>query len=792
MKTKHLLFALAAPLFVAACTNEELVETSTVQNLGETISTENFTLRGGFAGAQSRMGFNGTKLSWWLDKTGVKTDQLGLCLALNGKAQTNYKWLVSELTAASGNVYKVNAGSFSPAAVAPSDINEVEIDGDILSAALAKNFVTENATIFTGTYVAYYPYDEEFYDASATIPVNVETIQVADGLDNYDYVGKYSFYVSDPFEIQGGDTEADFTMRQVLPIVKFNLKNEGNSNIEISKIELSADGKMPVSAGIDANLTSQVALSNIHVDTEKNADNVILSFSTPATVEKGKEKYAYMTVMPGTYKNLNVKVILKDGSFFERTIASVTTTLNQGPAINIPMDAEDTEAGSIYSQVASAADFQAALTAAATATTGTKEINIIRPIEVTDADFASTINGNAKVIIKGEKLTVTDAYNGTNALKNVFFNNEVEFTNTYTTNESDNVTFAGTTTFAGAVTVTDGSTLNIAGNATAKANVTVGTSTTAATLNINEGATLNMAGTALSYTGATSHAINVLGTLNLNNDATGTNGATLALPETSNEITISGTVNVNGKSTVTINQGKWYVGDGAINNAATLNIKSNTAIQGLARDEEPMTLTNTGEMTVANSNISWAKDKVTIVNNGLYTVTGLAYNEVNTVVANADNTYDGVNGIVASLATGNTYDVDVDYLDMSGFTLTFEVNATAAVTANIQIPATKAWRIGTLNVEVTGTNGATINIQSAGSTAAQGVTASIGSLNVTGSGNDYSKDKVVFAKNSAATVTAAITKMYVENASVIATDNSVACSTTPVTKGTVAITDVQY
>lgn len=789
MKTKHLLFALAAPLFVAACTNEELVETSTVQNLGETISTENFTLRGGFAGAQSRMGYNGTKLSWWLDKTGEKTDQLGLCLALNGKAQTNYKWLVSELTAASGNVYKVNAGSFSPATVAPSDINEVEIDENILSAALAKNFVTENATIFTGTYVAYYPYDEEFYDASATIPVNVETIQVADGLDNYDYVGKYSFYVSDPFEIQGGDTEADFTMRQVLPIVKFNLKNDGDANIEISKIELSADGKMPVSAGIDANLTSQVALSNIHVDTEKNADNVILSFSTPATVEKGKEKYAYMTVMPGTYKNLNVKVILKDGSFFERTIASVTTTLNQGPSINITMDAEETEAGSIYSQVASAADFQAALQAAATATTGTKEINIIRPIEVANANFASIINGNAKVIIKGEKLTVTDAYNGTNALKNVFFNNEVEFKNTYATNGADNVTFAGTTTFADAVIVTDGSTLNIAGNATAKAGVTVGTSTTAATLNINEGATLNMAGTALSYNGATSHAINVLGTLNLNNDATGTNGATLALPETSNEITISGTVNVNGKSKVTIENGKWYVGDGAINNAATLNIESNTAIQGLARDEEPMTLTNTGEMTVANTNIGWAKDKVTIVNNGLYTVTGLAYNEVNTVVANADNTYDGVNGIVASLATGNTY--DVDYLDMSGFTLTFEVDATNAVIANIQIPETKAWRIGTLNVEVTnGTKGATINIQSAGTTADKSVTASIGSLNVVGKGIGH---KVVFAKNSAATVTAAITKMYVENASVEATtDNNVACSTPPVTKGTVAITDVQY
>ena len=793
MKTKHLLFAMATPLFVVACTNEDLVENSTVQNLGELISTENIVLKTGMADAQSRMSFDGTTLKWQLGLTEENTDKLGLCHILDGKAQTNYKWMVSVLQSVQGNTYKVNDGgtAFEPAAIIPGD-TDVEKDGNILYAYGVERFKTENATIFAGSYVAYYPYNTDFKDASATIPVNVASIQEATAaLTDNNYVGKYSFYVSEPFKLEGGDQEAELTMRQVLPILQFDLKNVGDQIVTVSKIEVSADGGMPVAAGINANLTSAVALSDIKVDASKNADSQLLVIPDGKLLAKDAEAKAFMTVMPGTYKNLAVKVILTDGSSYTKTIPTLSLSLKALQPIALELDSDEMTIGDVYSQVTSAADLKDALDAAYAAATGQIDINVIKAFSVADFNniLPTTTTKGAKITIKGEKITVTGSSDCISAkgLQNVTFANDVEFKNTYRNSQYDEITFAGNTTFKKALTVTDGSVMNIAGTATAEAGVTVGNGTNPATLNINEGGTLNMVGSNLSCVNQNNaHVINVEGTLNLQNDIYNTSGSKLSVAQTSNIVKISGTVNVSSKSTVGIENGKWYVGNGTINNGGTLTAATGK-VQALDKDEKPMALNNTNYMSATFTDYTWSDGKVNITNNGLYELTGCTTNNLGTIVKNEDNEYDNVNGISVDISSTAIYSIDAALLDMSKYYVTFNVNASStAAEYTINIPTKKEWKVGTLNVNLTETvsNTASVTIQSATDVDGDYVKVAIDNLNVVGTGTNHANAVVKFNKQTNAYVMGTIGNLYVKNATVESDrDNLVTCTTSPVTEG---------
>ena len=557
MKTKHFLFALAAPLIAAACTNDEFADNAVNLDQRETISTEGFKLGAGFDNAQTRMGFGGEagdeSLTWKLDKTGAETDRLGLCLILNNAAQTNYEYLVNTLYGATTeNTYVVKNENFEPAAIRQADQEIVTESGNVRYAPQA-DFGTENATIFTGNYVAYYPYNTKFNEASATIPVSVASIQEAGDCTDNGYVGNYAFYISDPYQIKGGDTEANFVMRQVLPILRFEMKNTGNSALEISQIQVTAEGGMPLTATVDAALSGQVSMSNIHVGEAEEGDMQLLAFNglNIAVDRQGKNvTYAYMTVLPGNYKNLTVKVILTDGNYMEKVIENANlTTLGTIQPIELEIDANKVEEGNPYGQVVSAADLQKALTEAGGRTSGSVEINILKNIEGSASDLfpASAMNGRASVKVRGGKITVTDAYTGSAGVDNVTFENAIEFKDTYTTNGEDDVVFAGPTTFKGAVTLTDGSSVSIAGTANVAGEVKVGTATSdAAMLNILEEGTLNAAGN-VTYTSGAAHAINVEGTLNLNGNAQTGVPSVLTL-NTDNVINLSGTLNINNGS----------------------------------------------------------------------------------------------------------------------------------------------------------------------------------------------------------------------------------------------------
>lgn len=766
MKTKHLLFALAAPMFVVACTNEELVENSTiVQNLGEEISTEGLVLRPG-VGANSRMSFDGTALKWVLGKNDAAafTDALGLCLNLNGTVYTNYEFKVNALYSNAGNKYTVANGAFSPAVPKEGD-DDVTFGTNIVTAPKA-DFVTENATIFGGSYVAYYPYSKEFKENATTIPVKVETMQEATGFESYEYVGNYAFYVSDPFEIKGGQTEADFTMRQVLPMLQFNLTNKTEeATLKVSKIEVSVEGGMPVSGEIDANLTAFTE-ANLKVNADDKADSQLLTFATGADLNKTatEASKAFMIVMPGTYKNMVVKVVMQDGSYYQKTIESVTLKRNDIQPIKLEIN--DLKQGDVYGQVTSAAEFQTAIKQAALEPKlNTVEITVAKAIsgEVYDIFGSDKLNmKGANVIVKGEKITVTNAYAGTQELNNVTFENEVEFKEEFTGADNTKLTFKGKTKFAKAVTVkgtlnlegnvelagttavNDNAVLNIAAETTtAKGNVTVGSATVSpAELNIAEGATLNVTGATLTTASANAaHTINVEGVLNLNKN--NTTGATMSAAYASNEVIISGEVNVANGCTLNITEGKWYVADGKITNNGTLTAESDI-VQNLGRNEEPMTLVNNGTISVLKNDNAWYGENINITNNGVYKLTGVAYNSIATIVENKDNTYPYVNAIeTQELSSAVTIAIDSNIADMSKYDITVKVadNGTTTIT----IPLNVTWKVKSLafDLQSASTSGK-VTIKPASDEL--GKNAGFVANSVTVSGNDVTKSTLEFAK----------------------------------------------
>lgn len=796
MKQKTLLFALAAPLFMVACTNDDFENASVNQPLGEKIQTEGISFTAGFGDAQTRMGFNGTKLTWELSKaaTDNTTDKLGLCYLINGQTYTNYEFVVDKLYSAQGTEYAINGNAFDPASPQMGD-TDVYIDGNIARAPFA-SFVTENATIYGGTYVAYYPYNTELHDVTASIPVEVAEIQNAANLQNPNYLGEYAFYVSDPFEIKGGQTEARFTMRQVLPILRFDLTNKGNKALTVSSIRVTADGGMPVAASLNANLSAAVTLSDLKIDKENAADYQLLTLPTNTTVNNGQTGNvvsAYMVVMPGEYKNLVVRARLSDGSYAEKKVESLNLGLNTLQPIVVPMNSDDMTIGNVYEDITDAAGLKAAFDAAANSQNGQIDINIIQPFEV--ADFTSILPASstkgAKLTVKGGKITVTGASDcsSESGLVNVTFANDVEFKSTYTTADDDNVTFAGNTIFGGKVTVTDGAKLNIGGKATSKNEVVVGSSTTAATLNILEGATLDAVGNVSTANQAAAHAINIAGTLNLVGNSQTNTPAAFSAEHNNSVISIPGMLNITKLGEATIGgTGTWNLGNGKLANEGKLTIAG--AVAALGAGQSAMALTNNGEMFTAFSNFNWnAQNKVNITNNGTYTLTGCTTTNMEAIVKNANGAYSNVNGMEVALT--NNYSLNKDLLNMGAYAVTFTVNASlAAATYAVSIPASSTWSVGELNATLTATatNAATLQIQSAGTNAVDGVNVSIGSMTVTGTANQHANCKVEFKKNTDAIVKGTISKLHVANATVTSeTGNGVKSTANPTVEGTTSI-----
>lgn len=192
MKKNRILFTMCAVAALTACTDNELSSVSEGSNTGKaaielTVAPEVETR--GVWELSDKIG----KFKWNLN------DKIGLSMVSREKTET-----------ITDSHYTLTNYEFT--ASGETGIQYPSVTG---------YFTTQNATVFSGKYVAYYPYDNTYKDPSKTIPVSSPYIQYTSVkqtvLGTYDeptsqFAGDHSFAYSQPFAMEGG-TEAKGTIK---------------------------------------------------------------------------------------------------------------------------------------------------------------------------------------------------------------------------------------------------------------------------------------------------------------------------------------------------------------------------------------------------------------------------------------------------------------------------------------------------------------------------------------------------------------------------------------------------
>ena len=207
MKKERILFAMCAVAALTACTDNELTSISEGSKSGN--SAIELTIA---QDAETRgvwMGDDQAKFNWQLnDKIGlsmVSREQDPASITADDYTLTNYEFTAK----AGGSVigYPSTTGYFE----------------------------TENATVFDGTYVAYYPYNKQYSKPSKTIPVSSPYIQYTD-VTNSDKRGQFSgdnsFTYSKPFAMNGGrEAKQEIVLQNLSGTFKLNLKYDDLNTI---------------------------------------------------------------------------------------------------------------------------------------------------------------------------------------------------------------------------------------------------------------------------------------------------------------------------------------------------------------------------------------------------------------------------------------------------------------------------------------------------------------------------------------------------------------------------------
>ena len=201
MKKNRILFTMCAVAALTACTDNELSSVTEGSNTGKaaielTVAPEVETR--GVWELSDKIG----KFKWNLN------DKIGLSMVSREKTETitdshytltNYEFTASDET---GIQYPSKTGYFT----------------------------TQNATVFSGKYVAYYPYDDTYKDPSLTIPVSSPYIQYT-SVASVDpevrslFAGDHSFAYSQPFAMEGGtEAKGEIILQNLSGSFMLNLK----------------------------------------------------------------------------------------------------------------------------------------------------------------------------------------------------------------------------------------------------------------------------------------------------------------------------------------------------------------------------------------------------------------------------------------------------------------------------------------------------------------------------------------------------------------------------------------
>lgn len=397
MKTSKLFLALALPMAFAACTNDDFTENNSQQvadgNLVEL--GDNFVLAvQGASDAQTRgiwEAGEGTNFGWsWIptllsgveganNKLGtalnVASDEIGLCWtgeladgtgSLGQRVYTNYQfihdgWLAEgekeakinrcDFTLENGKRYSdVNASTLSASSTLDQiktkltgDDNKVNINGTQKALNLNTGiFKTENKAIFGGSYIVYYPYNDQFADAGY-IPATgtvafTDVVTTGSGIQPKEafaqrFVAENSFLVGYAKNLIGGSEASQFSLDQLSGLISIQMIGTTGEtyNKKITKVALYSKDGFVKNVGLDASKIASMGAKGgtaLYVDGTKETVSTIvadIAESSQAVLSATSKQIMYLPVLPTTAKDVEAILYADDGTIARVAVADELT-----------------------------------------------------------------------------------------------------------------------------------------------------------------------------------------------------------------------------------------------------------------------------------------------------------------------------------------------------------------------------------------------------------------------------------------------------------------------------------
>lgn len=382
MKTKLFLTALALPLVLGACSNDELISTDTPVQKGEMVEVgPNFVISATKGGDNST-----TRAAWekdgnylnflWkpiadVDGTTAILDKIGLCWIGNAPSDvvyTNYEfvhagWLAKDEKAAEvdpcdgfvKNGYNFYGLTFSNGELNSSD--GANSDDNILAtvasvdgvpyaniAAATKNnitaatdynlmsafFKTSAQTLFGGDYIAYSPFNKDFKDQGhiqATSPVEFKVDLTSDDT-KFAHLGEAMFAYGYAPKLVGGTSASDFSFNNLSGLIRVRITGDMTSVEAVALVD--ANNNFITKVGLDAQkIIGGTTGTGLYVANEKETTNILT-----ANVENGIDgtNDVYFSALPTTTGAL--KVVLYDGTK-SAVYDAAAISVKEGSLVNI-------------------------------------------------------------------------------------------------------------------------------------------------------------------------------------------------------------------------------------------------------------------------------------------------------------------------------------------------------------------------------------------------------------------------------------------------------------------------
>ena len=182
-------------------------------------------------------------------------------------------------------------------------------------------YKTENAAIFGGQYIVYYPYNPEFNEVG-TIPAIAETVFGELGVpgkgvsQNFDTpeIGKATFRYSSPVTVKGGVQSSGFGLYNLSTLVQLRVacpKGDAAIGQMIDQIVLySKSGKLLKQANLAADKIAAGKKGAELYDATEGTKTIVANFAAPVALAAtdGTVTSAFITVLPTEVEDLEVLV----------------------------------------------------------------------------------------------------------------------------------------------------------------------------------------------------------------------------------------------------------------------------------------------------------------------------------------------------------------------------------------------------------------------------------------------------------------------------------------------------